>query len=178
MNTPNNKRRKDSQEKIERTFIQLIQTTEIENITVSDICKLCKLNRSTFYANYIDIYDLADKIKEKMISDFFDIYDKERTEKKHSYNFLKLFTHIKENPIFYKTYFKLNKDPAIPFDDLVIDEEMIKFFGTNEYKDYHIEFFKAGLNAVLKKWLDSECKESPEEIDNIIKSEYKHRKQD
>jgi len=178
MNTPNNKRRKDSQEKIERTFIHLIQTREIENISVSDICKLCNLNRSTFYANYIDIYDLADKVKDKMISDFFDIYDEERKENKHSYNFLKLFTHIKENQIFYKTYFKLTKDSSLLFDDWVSDEEMVKCFGSNEYKNYHIEFFKAGLNAVLKKWLDSECKESPEEIDNIIKSEYKHRKQD
>ena len=30
----------------------------------------------------------------------------------------------------------------------------------------------AGLNAVVKKWLNNDCKESPEEIDAIIKSEY------
>ena len=39
--------------------------------------------------------------------------------------------------------------------------------------DYHIEFFKAGLNAIIKKWLYNGCKEEPEEIDFIIKEEYK-----
>ena len=63
MNTPNNKRKRDSQERIERVFIELIQTKELNEITVSDICNKADLNRSTFYANYIDVYDLVDKIK-------------------------------------------------------------------------------------------------------------------
>ena len=78
MNTTNNKRRKESQEKIEKAFIQLIQNKEIEQISVTDICQKCNLNRSTFYANYLDIYDLADKIKDRMIEDFFNIYTDER----------------------------------------------------------------------------------------------------
>ena len=86
MNTPNNKRRKLSQEKIEKTFVELIQTKEISEISVSDICKKANLNRTTFYSNYIDIYDLVDKINEKMFNDFFNIYTKEREEKKHSYD--------------------------------------------------------------------------------------------
>ena len=140
MNTPNNKRKRDSQEKIERVFIELIQTKELNEITVSDICKKADLNRSTFYANYIDVYDLVDKIKDRMMEDFFDTYNEERLSGKHSYDFLKLFNHIKDNQIFYNT------------------------------------FFKAGLNAMLKKWLGSGCKESPEEINEILISEYKKMK--
>ena len=60
MNTPNNKRRKESIDKIEKAFIVLLQTNELDNISVSEICKITSLNRSTFYSNYIDIYDLAD----------------------------------------------------------------------------------------------------------------------
>ena len=50
MNTVNNKRKRESREKIEKTFLQLIQKKNIENISVSDICKITGLNRSTFYA--------------------------------------------------------------------------------------------------------------------------------
>ena len=39
MNVRNNKRRKESQEKIEKAFIGLLQTREIKDITVSDIIK-------------------------------------------------------------------------------------------------------------------------------------------
>ena len=49
MNIPNNKRKKESQIKIQKVFIELIQTKEINEITVSDICKIARLNRSTFY---------------------------------------------------------------------------------------------------------------------------------
>ena len=57
MNIPNNKRRKASVEKIEKTFLQLIQKKNIDEISISTICEISKLNRSTFYSNYIDIYD-------------------------------------------------------------------------------------------------------------------------
>lgn len=175
MNQVNNKRRRESQERIEKVFVQLIQNKEIYQVSVTEICKFAKINRTTFYANYIDVYDLADKIREKMLNDFFILYQEERESMKHSYNFLKLFYHIKENPIFYKTYFKLSNDTDIPWDESYLNSEMIKFFGSAEQKEYHILFFKAGFNAIIRKWLDGGCKETPEEINNILKSEFKNR---
>ena len=171
MNKPNNKRKKESQEKIERAFIELIQTKNVEEVTVTDICNLTHLNRSTFYANYLDVYDLIDKIKIKMINDFFEIYKDEASNQYHSYDFLKLFYHIKENQLFYKTYFKLNFDltDSVKYID---SKEVERFHADSQNIDYHIEFFKAGLNAIIKKWLNSGCKESPEEIVNILKAEY------
>ena len=77
MNTPNNKRKKESKAKIEKVFVNLIQSKEISEITVTDICKEAKLNRSTFYANYLDVYDLADKIKEKLEQEIEQTYQDE-----------------------------------------------------------------------------------------------------
>lgn len=42
--------------------------------------------------------------------------------------------------------------------------------------EYHIEFFKAGMSAIIKKWLLTNCKESPEEMIEILDSEYKGKK--
>lgn len=50
MNTPNNKRKKESMERIEKVFIELLQTKALNEISVSDICKRAGLNRTTFYA--------------------------------------------------------------------------------------------------------------------------------
>ena len=47
-------------------FVQLVQTKEINQISVTEICKKANINRSTFYANYLDVYDLADKITEQI----------------------------------------------------------------------------------------------------------------
>jgi len=175
MNTVNNKRRRESQERIERCLIELLQTKEVKDISVSDICKRTKLNRSTFYANYIDIYDLVDKLKIRMMDEFFSIYKEECETKMHSYNFLKLFEDIKENQLFYKTYFKLDFDLTSNFLVDSLKDDALKHFGTTKTTEYHIEFFKAGISAVIKKWLANDCKESPLEIEEIIKSEYSVR---
>ncbi len=172
MNTPNNKRRKESQEKIEKTFLQLIQKKNIDEISISTICEICKLNRSTFYANYIDIYDLVDKVKDKMADDFAQIQISNNS--KQDYNgYLNLFKHIKENQIFFRTYFKLESISISPMTQYNV--EMATKYYNNEYIDYHIEFFRAGLNAIIKKWLNNNCKETPEEMADILMNEYKNK---
>ena len=176
MNVTNNKRKKDSQERIQKVFIELIQNKEINEITVSDICKKANLNRTTFYSNYIDIYDLADKIKDELFQNVLDLYPNETKEMKHSYDFLRLFRHIKDNQLFYKTYFKLNYDNDFDVLDGMIDyTEFEKYYGNKENVHYHVTFFKYGLNAVIKRWLYYGCKESPEEIRDIIINEYKNK---
>ncbi len=172
MNVKNNKRRRESREKIERAFIGLLQEREIKEITVSDIIKLTGLNRSTFYANYMDIFDLADQtreILEREFSNLFADYDyfNERS------GALKMFTHIKENQLFYNTYFKLcydDKHLVSVYDPKRAEKEQI-----DGNIKYHIEFFRNGLNAIIKLWLAGGCQESPEEMAEVLKQEYRGR---
>ena len=172
MNVKNNKRRRESQKKIEKAFIELLQTREIKDIAVSDLIKMTELNRSTFYANYVDIFDLADKTRENLEKDFSNLfadydYFHERT------GALKMFRHIRDNQIFYKTYFKLCYD----------DKHLISIYDTKRAEQeridsnikYHIEFFRNGLNAIIKIWLAGGCLESPEEMADVLTSEYRGR---
>ena len=55
------------------------------------------------------------------------------------------------------------------------NDEVVKWYGNTKYSEYHITFFRAGINAVIQKWLNNGCKESPEEIEKIIKDEYTKR---
>lgn len=66
MNTPNNKRRRDSQNRIVAAFIQALQTQELSQISVTQLCQAAKVNRTTFYANYQDIYGLADTVQQRL----------------------------------------------------------------------------------------------------------------
>ncbi len=172
MNTKNNKRRKESQGKIEKVFIELLQERELENISVSEIIKKAELNRSTFYANYLDIYDLADKIRDKLMAQVNSLYENDAFNNCGS-DYVKLFRHIKENQIFYNTYFKLGYDKH-SFDLSALKSENL--IASDGYLEYHVEFHKAGLNAIIKKWLKGGCKESPETMVKIIENEYKGRK--
>ena len=138
MNKPNNKRKKESIERIEKVFLNLIQTKEINEITVTEICKEASINRSTFYANYLDVHDLADKIVEKFINNVYNLYEEERETKNNTNDYLKLFRHIKDNQIFYKTYFKLDRDKH--FIIMEYDTNLAKKFYDDKYIDYHMEF--------------------------------------
>ena len=172
MNIPNNKKRKKSQEQIEKIFLQLIQKKNIDEISVSTICDKANLNRSTFYSNYIDIYDLAEKIKQQMEIEFAQ-FQLSNNAKQDENGYLSMFKYIKDNQIFFKTYFKLEEiSKSLPTQYRV---ELAEKYYDNKFIDYHIEFFRAGLNDIIKKWLNNGCKETPEEINEIITSEYKNK---
>lgn len=170
MNTPNNKRKKESIKKIERAFVELLQSEEFKQITVSDICKIAGINRTTFYANYIDIYALADSIRYKLECEVAELYHDEVSLGYNSNDYLKLFQHIKENQIFYKTYFKLGYDDQ--YQIIQYDRHLAEMRFQNKFIEYHMEFFKEGLTKIIKMWLHNGCRESPEDMFNIIKSEY------
>ncbi len=172
MNTKNNKRRKESQEKLERAFIELLQSHEIKDITVSELIKITGLNRSTFYANYLDILDLADKTREKLEREFSNLFaDYDYFNERNGA--LKMFWHVKENQLFYQTYFKLCYDDKHLIS--VCDPKRAEKEHVTENLKYHIEFFRNGLNAIIKLWLAGGCQESPEEMAQVLKQEYRGR---
>lgn len=173
MNTPNNKRKKESIARIEKVFMELLQTKEISEISVSDICKRAGLNRTTFYANYPDIYGLADSMRDKLETAVSDLYSGEITQGFNSHDYLKLFCHIQENQLFYQIYFKLGYDNTYKI--LAYDTALAQEHFGNKFIAYHMEFFKAGITQLIKLWLKNGCRESPEEIFEILKSEYQGR---
>ena len=173
MNVKNNKRKKESIEKITKVFIELLQTHELSEIRVTDICKKAGLNRATFYANYLDVYDLADKVLLTLQSEVQELYSDEIANCYNSNDYLKLLRHISENQLFYKTCFKLGigEAPIVQYDT----SEAERVFPGEDIL-YHIEFFRGGFNRIVKIWLDHGCDKSPEEIASIISSEYQGRK--
>lgn len=173
MNTKNNKRRRQSVEQIEKAFVEALQVKELSQISVSAICKAAEINRSTFYANFEDIYALADQVKAHLEDEVNQLYVLEVTQKFNSNDYLRLFRHIQENQLFYRTFFKLgyeNNDSI-----RLYDVHQAEYHFNNKHIDYHIAFFQSGLNAIIKKWLDGGCQEPAEEMDEIIRSEYHGR---
>ncbi len=173
MNTPNNKRRRESCQKIEKAFMELLQSKELSEITVSQLCKITGLNRSTFYANYMDIYDLADKLRKVLEDNFEQMYSAEIEQGFNSNDYLRLFRHIYENRLFYRTYLKLGY--AHEYRIFTYDTALAREHFGNRFIEYHCEFFRAGITKIIEMWLEGGCKESPEDMEEIIKSEYRGR---
>ena len=172
MNTPNNKRRRESVDKLERALVELLQTETLQQVTVSQLCQRTGLNRSTFYVNFLDIYDLADKLRHRLEQEFSDLFADYDYFSEHT-GALRMFQHIKDNPVFYQTYFKLCYDEKHLISTLDPRRAQQQFQTTDVR--YHVEFFRAGFNAIIKLWLENGCQESPEEMAAILKAEYRGR---
>ena len=83
------------------------------------------------------------------------------------------FTHIRDNQLFYKTYFKLCYDEKHLIFKVDASQAQ-EAFACRDLK-YHIEFFRNGLNAIIRLWLDGGCEETPEEMAEILRQEYRGR---
>lgn len=58
-----------TKQKIERAFLKLLNERPLNQITVIDIAKECKINRNTFYYHFRDIPTLVDYIITKYIGE-------------------------------------------------------------------------------------------------------------
>ena len=174
MNIKNNKRRQASKEKIKAVFLELLKKRELAKITVSEICELAGINRSTFYANYLDIYDLADKICFELQGEVEGIFKLNPDSKQSKEDFLKLFKHIKENKQIYSVYFKLGYESRNKLPNNLFD---VKSTTDNAFIDYRLIFFKSGFNAIVQAWLANSCTESPEQMCQILMHEYRGRQE-
>lgn len=174
MNKKNNKRRRESQQKMEEAFFKLIEKREAEEISVTSICELAQVNRSTFYANYTDMNGLLEQIKENMFADLKNLYESEPIGEAEDWNerFLKLFVHIKKNQEFFRIYFKLGFDLNFEYSERIVMTLSPQI--DKRFLEYHIEFLKGGIVSLTKRWLNNGCRISPEELVDILKNEYNY----
>ena len=91
-----NRKRAYSQRVIQDAFLELSKTQLISKITVTDICRVADVNRTTFYSNYDDIESLVQSIVAELhqkLSAIMSQYD--RMDKEEFY--IALLTTIAEN---------------------------------------------------------------------------------
>ena len=159
MNTFNNKRKQMSKESIKNAFTLLLQTKSVSEISVTELCKLAHINRTTFYANYesIDMLcmeignDLQDSIKEIY---YYDCYDTKEL--------MKILKAIRGKQDIYSVYYKLN------LDNVYLERLNSNYLYDGKHEDLKQAFFMAGFNAVIKRWIQNNCMEKPIEIKNIL----------
>ena len=53
---------------IRDSLIDLLQSKEIHQVTVTDICKKADINRGTFYTHYKDAFDLLQSIEDELFN--------------------------------------------------------------------------------------------------------------
>ena len=60
---PADKRSRRTRNLIKQVFMALLKEKPIERITVTELCRIADLNRSTFYQYYGDVYMLLEEVE-------------------------------------------------------------------------------------------------------------------
>ncbi|WP_130861860.1 TetR/AcrR family transcriptional regulator [Bacilliculturomica massiliensis] len=176
MNKKNNQRFHETEIRMESTMLELMKDTEFEKITVKRICEKAKVNRSTFYAHFIDIYDMLDKMERELRKELLDSYgDKSEHQIFSEESFIQFLKHIKKHKYFYRINLQTRK--SFPLKQGY--EELWKIIKlrceqagvkADEEVMYYFINFQAGFTMVLKHWVDTDCKISEYAVAAIIKN--------
>ena len=62
-------------EVIGHSFFALRKSCALNEVRVSVICARAKINKTTFYRHYTDVFDLSDKLENAMIADLIATFD-------------------------------------------------------------------------------------------------------
>lgn len=179
MNSKNNLRFQQTERLIRDTFLDMMKKKELSKITVSEICNVANINRTTFYLHHEDIYELMQCIESDMYHYFTIIFTVPEKHYSLRERFLHLFAFVREHQDFYRIYLSSQHQPKIfdyallQYSDLRLQKfiQQSKINSLLEY-DYCQTFFIAGLTAMLQKWLNNNCRESEDELLHLLTRQF------
>lgn len=171
-NKSDNKRKQASKEHMFKALFKLIQTKRLADISVSELCDLAEVNRTTFYNHYDNVNALARDARQNILNEFARQFEGNHDGYTPN-NLLIMFQHFYYNQIVYRTYFQLNPSYDEMLDIYNKDQAKQHYPGqTDNLMRYHAEFFAAGMTAIIRRWLFGGCKETPAEMVKVITTEY------
>ncbi len=180
MNVKNNRRFHDTEISMEAAMLDLMKEMEFEKITVKKICERAQVNRSTFYAHFIDIFDMMDKMEQELRKELLNSYLEHNLPEERTMFSMQSFhlflQHIKKHHYFYKINLKTRKEFPLKQGYERMWNDIIKLrckqAGISSEEDMmcYFIYFQAGFTMLLKHWVDTDCKEAEEKLAEIIEN--------
>lgn len=177
MNKKNNKQFQDSATRMEQAMLELMNKLSFDKITVRLICEKAGVNRSTFYAHYIDLYDMIERMEvnlQKGLMDDFPIPGKVAVFSLES--FIIFLKFIRKHKDFYRVALKTRHEFPLkqgfhPLWEQIIIPLCLRSGITSESEMlYYFIGFQASFTMILKHWVEQGCLESVETIARIIQN--------
>lgn len=177
MNKKNNKQFQSSDIRMKQAMLELMNTTPFDKITVRLICAKAEVNRSTFYAHYIDIYDMIEQMETNLKKKLLDNYSVSETVIPLSLeSFITFLGFIREHKDFYRIALKARREFPLkqglePLWEQIIRPRCFEAGITSENEMmYYFVGFQAGLTMILKRWVEQDCIENEEKIAQILRN--------
>ena len=170
----------------DEALIYLLENKDIEYITIKEICNKAGVNRSTFYLHYENINDLVEETMNYINKKFMNYFNENTKEfiekiKNSKLEDLKLIekkyltpylSFVKDKKIFKASFnnpsgMKVNnKYNHLKY--YILNPILDRFNIVEKEKGYLLTFYINGIMAIIKEWIDMDCKDSINDIEDII----------
>ena len=173
--------------KMDLALISLLKKKSFEYISVSEICEIAGVNRSTFYLHYETVGDLLEETTRYLLNDFLSYFSTDT--KSISFNLTNCeldelifisdkyltpyLTYIKDHKEVFATALSHNK--TLGFEvvyhrmfENIFNPILNRFDYPEKDRQYVMMYYLNGINAIITEWLKNSCNKSIKEIIYII----------
>lgn len=160
------------------SLLELLQKKPLSRITVTELCQMAEINRSTYYVYYKDPLDQLESLQEEFFCNIKRIVDEDTNAKlsNHSITILKIIHYYKANKdlfialnqyyghaVYEEKLFSVTKDSIISS----LKNQGIEL--VNHQIDYILSFVIMGCDSIIYTWLTrDEDKYSESEILDLL----------
>ena len=153
-----------SRKMIRESFLELLKEKDISKITVTDIVNKADLNRSTFYAHYMDVRAITEEMENEVIDKMIEILKK--FEFKNFFNnptplLLEVSRFLESNQETYKILLKINdaetflkklKNEFAKY--MMLDTDIPEYLKDSKMVNLRISYFAGGIINMYQDWFN------------------------
>lgn len=142
----------------------LLRTKSIESITVREITELANVSRITYYRNFTSKENVIEFKLDKLMTEWIEKQPQKESVSAHelSIRFFQFFYSIRD---IVQTLIRANLSV------MLLNRLILKFhdFNTPDRNEYYRQIFISfGLCGIILTWMDSDMKESPEQMAETV----------
>lgn len=168
-------------DKIKNSYMTLLSKKPSSSITVSEICKMADINRTSFYIHYEDIAALNRSLEEDAEKKVAKLFSTVKFDGSFQILINELFRIIKEDPMLFTFIFKEHPNNLSNILNKMKSAIALEWKKNSKLKEAEIdaayEFLVFGFQGALINWIDSGMK-NEEDLKHffieVIKDGYSH----
>lgn len=158
-----------TKEKIQEALIRLLDKYDLIEIKVSQLCNEANVNRSTFYVHYNNVLDCFEEIERIILVELREELFRE-SEKNQNAFFKAYFRTARKHQIVFKAIHRVSIHNSLIKKMVHLNNEILheELFIPLNGERLEFSFIFAGFYGLVEAWIKNGCKESEEELMEIL----------
>ncbi len=165
---------------LKNSLVELMRENSISKISVKMICETADVNRSTFYAHYVDQFALLKDIEQNAFTELKKYINKlekhlqDRNDQKTTQGIKEILEYIQNNADIFRVLLsdngdlKFQKDIMLWIQMQTMEDIWHAKNSNTKMRDYVQGFMATGALNSMQTWLKNGMKESPEEMAEFV----------